>query len=182
MDGTRGTIKYMEASVTQETLKGVFGTQRITDLLVTGFMESEQSCLRFHPMFWWVYIRFESCFLRCQAVDQWFLRLHIEQTIQPQFEVEADAFCVASIYDGLVFNSDTGHRVKTFDYLVDPDCDVNKGIIKAGGFQLDNGDSLFFDPSSNEGIRIGTRDQVLRWTSLLHAPLTAYTEEKWEFA
>ena len=107
--------------------------------------------------------------------------LDIVEEIACDFDVEDNEFCIASIRDALLFNSHIEHKVAAFGCLLDEDCDSKAGKIKAGGFYLENGETMFFDPSSNEGIRMGSKEQVYRWTSLLHYPMEKYKEEKWEF-
>lgn len=140
----------------QEPLKQLFATEKITDVLVTGFIERGDSPLTFHPMLWWVYVRFKSCYLRCESINAWFLKLDIAKDIARHFDIEDDEFCVASIREAFVFNAHLEHKITAFHCLLDEDCDLKNGKIKAGGFCLEHGDTLFFDPSSYEGIRLGS--------------------------
>jgi hypothetical protein len=165
----------------QGPLSKLFASQKIDDVLVTGFVEREGSRQMFHPMLWWVYVKFESCYLRCYSENQWFLRLDIVNDVGREFDVGDNEFCMASIRDVIVFNSHVSQKVAAFGCLLDKDCNSEGRKIKAGGFYLQNGETIFFDPSSNEGIRIGSKEQVYRWTSQLHYPMASYKEEKWEF-
>ena len=148
---------------------------------VTGFVERDGSQLAFHPMQWWLYVKFESAYLRCEAVNQWFLQLDIVERIGPQFEVEAEDFCVTSIGGLSLFNSGIGYKISAFSYLADKECAPQNGKVKTAGFLLENGETIYFDPSANDGFRVGSKEQVFKWTSELHCPMQNFKEELWAF-
>jgi hypothetical protein len=150
------------------------------EILVTGFLERKDSRLEFHPMLWWIYVQFGARYLRCQSLDQWFLKLEITTAVDQHFEVTQSDFCVCSIGNAFLLNSHLEHRVKAFHCLLSPDCDPEEGRAKAGGIILEDGESIFFDPSSDHGLRIGSKDQVYKWTSLLQFPMRNYKQENWE--
>src|SRR5882724_10137048 len=102
----------------QNRLKQLFATEKLTDVLVTGFIERGESPLTFHPMLRCLYIRFKSCYLRCESINLWFLKLAITKDITRHFD-ENDEFCVASIRDVLVFNAHLEHKITAFHCLLD---------------------------------------------------------------
>ena len=168
-----------------EKLRHLFASEMISDVIVTGFVDRDDPVQSFHPMLQCVYVRFESCYLRCSSINQWFLQLEIVSEIAPSFDVEAieaDEYCIASIWSAFVFNSHLEHKITSFHCLLDKDCKLEDGKVKTGGFCLEHGETLFFDPSSLEGICIGSKEQVYKWTSMLHYPMENYKEEKWEFS
>ena len=127
-------------------------------------------------MSWWIYVELEKSYLRLEARNQWHLKIDVVNQVQRDFEVdEKDQFCVASA-GKLIFSEscNSGYAVKGFSCLLDDESDLTNGVIKAGGFYLDSGESLFFEPSSSSGIRFGSEAQVYEWTSLLHYPFDRY--------
>jgi hypothetical protein len=75
---------------------------------------------------WWVYVQFESRYLRCDAVNQWHLVIEIVQGVRRDFEVDSpDEFSTASIGSVLVPGLGEGYLAAVeFRGLLDETSDI----------------------------------------------------------
>src|SRR4051812_31873722 len=84
-------------------LRDLLASEKVINVLLVGYTEVTASERRFRSMPWWVYVQFESRYLRCEAVNQWHLVIEIVQGVRRDFEVDSpDEFSTASIGSVLV--------------------------------------------------------------------------------
>jgi hypothetical protein len=156
-------------------LRKLLSTEKVVDVHLIGYSEQAASTRHFHPMLWWVYLAFESKYLRLEAVNQWHLQIDIVDAIGQDFEDDPDEFSIASVGAMLIAGlADRNVAVLEFRGLLDDASEIEAGRIKCGGFRFENDDELFFDPSGTRGLRAGSEAQVEKWTSLLHYDFSKY--------
>jgi hypothetical protein len=157
-------------------MESVFNSEMITNLWLVGFIEGKLPRKEFHPMLWWIYFQFETCYLRCESVNQWHAKLQIVESIALDFEVDPDDEFAVMPAAGLFLSEPKtkGQKIVRFECLLDESSNLENGLVKCGGFVLSNSDTLFFDPSNSLGFRLGTADQVKSWTSRLHTDVGTY--------
>jgi|SRR5947209_1321408 len=157
-------------------LSGICRDQGIKNLWLVGYFENGFFAKEFHPLLWWIYAEFHTVFVRFEAINEWHIKFDIVPTIARDFEVDKeDEFATMPI--GSLFLPTVqkeSHRVSRFEALLDEGSNLDAGIIKCGGFVLESGETIFFDPSNPLGFRIGTATQVRQWTSNLHHPMESY--------
>lgn len=138
---------------------------RLTDLFVSGFVDPDETPVRFRPLWGLVFAEFDDRFL-----------LEISA-------VERDGCCVVAGTERVRPYPDLGDdmtpAISSFAAQVFPDLDavtrvvsvsmwapaVREGGVRCGAlsFGLDGGQCIFFDPWHHWGLRIGDESHLRQW-------------------
>lgn len=141
---------------------------RVSDVLVPGWIDREDDIPQFRPQPVVVYLCLDEGFLRLESTgssDQLVVRVAsaVELDGIELFEDVDDEVIVASCGEQLFGDGWEELRCTDVRYFTDSRSSADEGAIKCLFLELEGRYSLFFDPTWTFGIRVGNREDLLRW-------------------
>jgi hypothetical protein len=146
-------------------LKRIIENNNITDIYLTGFVDTEDGVVEFFSDARFIYFEFANEFIEFESVNQFSrLRIKIVQSVRHEFEIDEDMKPgKASI--GVVILTDImaiDNKVKSicFYNLQESENELNCDALY---LKLLNGQEIFLDPTFYFGINIGGNEQKKFW-------------------
>jgi hypothetical protein len=144
--------------------------RRLTDILVTGYIDGPESKRRFHPMFDDVYFDFDGLLLRASATDQfWYVELDLVDRVECRFQIEEDdEFGVCPLDFVLRHPGGPYHLRQIITFTAHGmEASSRKAVCAALVLEFEGTevaiDTLFMDPRNEFGIQLGTEAALAEW-------------------
>lgn len=135
--------------------------KKLTDIYTVGFIYLEDEQYEFTPDLRWMYFEFEDILVEFASVEQ-YSRLRMEKVsdVRYQFEDDEDMIKVKSSVIELVLVSSmlVDNIVKDIELI-----DGTEQNCAAAKIVLENGQSIFVDPSFLHGLGVGGKEQEEYW-------------------
>ncbi|XYH97111.1 hypothetical protein ACMHYB_56630 [Sorangium sp. So ce1128] len=146
-------------------IKGALSGARLTDVLVTGFIDNDERPARFHALWRVVYFEFDNMWLKMAVVgDSGRIRLSLVDEVSNEADLlDDDMLPALSSVRLQVLRDPDGSNVlatlRTWNTNQSPEW------IECSAARLDlvNGQQIFVDPLNYFGIQLGGREQEEVW-------------------
>ena len=146
-----------------QTIKG----KLLTAILVTGYIDRDNSYKQFHPMFDDIYFDFEGVLIRASATSQfWYIQLELVKHIEFRYKLEdGDELCVSPL-DFLLRVPSGNNYLKEIVVFSDK---TPEKFIQAIELRLECrsenviSDTIFLDPRNDFGIHLGKEPALAEW-------------------
>ncbi|WP_437296365.1 hypothetical protein [Sorangium sp. So ce426] len=145
-------------------IKGALSGARLTDVLVTGFVDKNERPVRFHALWRAVYFEFDDVLLKMAVVgDSGRIRLFLADEVSNEADLNDDMLPALSSVRLQVLRDPDGSNVlatiRTWNTI------QSSEWIECSAARLDlvNGQQIFIDPLNYFGIQLGGREQEEVW-------------------
>ncbi|WP_437778972.1 hypothetical protein [Sorangium sp. So ce1097] len=145
-------------------IKVALSGARLTDVLVTGFIDKDDRPARFHALWRAVYFEFDNMLLKTAvAGDSGRIRLSLADEVSNEADLDDDMLPALSSVRLQVLRDPDGANVlatlRTWNTSHSPEW------IECSAARLDlvNGQQIFVDPLNYFGIQLGGREQEEVW-------------------
>ncbi|WP_437913890.1 hypothetical protein WME73_47045 [Sorangium sp. So ce302] len=145
-------------------IKGALSGARLTDVLVTGFVDKDERPVRFHALWRAVYFEFDNVLLKMAVVgDSGRIRLFLADEVSNEADLDDDMLPALSSVRLQVLRDPDGSNVlatiRTWNTI------QSSEWIECSAARLDlvNGQQIFIDPLNYFGIQLGGREQEEVW-------------------
>ncbi|HEY9892651.1 MAG TPA: hypothetical protein V6D37_12790 [Candidatus Sericytochromatia bacterium] len=158
-------------------------SQALTDMLLVGYIEQDDTIKRFNPIQEEVYLEFGHSLLRCSSINQYDkLRIRIvdKMAFDFGFEIEeGDELGICSIFNMYLFDPYGTNQITAAQFLLDEECNLDEGVVKCAGFSIGSKDYLFLDPTHTFGIQINGKRSLREWIEKKGYGKPEYREFVW---
>ncbi|MBD2769992.1 hypothetical protein IC235_19060 [Hymenobacter sp. BT664] len=158
--------------------------QPLTDLLLVGYIDQDDTVKRFNPIHTEVYLEFGLSLLHCSSVDQYDkLRMRIVDKIALAFDFEIEEgneLGICSIFEMYLFDPYGTNQITAAQLLLDEECDLDEGVVKCAGFNIGSKDYLFLDPTHTFGVQINGKRSIKEWIERNVHRTPKYREFVWD--
>lgn len=152
-------------------IKGALSGARLTDVLVTGFVDKDERPARFHALWRAVYFEFDNVLLKMAVVgDSGRIRLFLADEVSNEADLDDDMLPALSSVRLQVLRDPDGSNVlaaiRTWNTI------QSSEWIECSAARLDlvNGQQIFIDPLNYFGIQLGGREQEEVWKQNAQEP------------
>ncbi|WP_406455220.1 hypothetical protein OH768_19180 [Streptomyces sp. NBC_01622] len=155
------------------TAEDVLRRRRVTDVLVPGRIDRDETMSRFVPQPLVVFVLLDDGALRLESVGgygQLEVRVVDRVTLAgvdlfAAIEEEGDELALASQGEQLFGDSWDRLRCTAVRPFTDAGSNPEAGVVKCLALELESRYWLFFDPTWPFGIRVGNAEDMRRWES-----------------
>ncbi|WP_321388940.1 hypothetical protein [uncultured Enterococcus sp.] len=136
----------------------------IEDIYVTGYLyENDEGINEFSPTMDFLYFEFEDYYVEIHALDQDIkIELNVVDSINYNFEVDEDMVASKSTVGQLILDMETGNSIANIKFY-NLEEKNDSLICEALELRLENGQLIFCDSLSYDGLNIGGNRQRDIW-------------------
>lgn len=159
-------MTHMDGSVDISTALSILKNGLVTDVLVPGYIEREDSPPRFQPWTTTAYLMFDDVAIRFDSVQNYSqlqLSVAYEIAIPDEIAREEEEFAITSYSHLFLGDAYASFRCTQVRYLQDEFSDPGRGVIRCGEFEFENSWPIFIDPQWHFGIRLGGSGVFDQW-------------------
>jgi hypothetical protein len=145
-------------------IKGALSGARLTDVLVTGFIDKDERPVRFHALWRVIYFEFDNVLLKMAVVgDSGRIRLFLVDEVSSEADLDDDMLPAFSSVRLQVLRDPDGSNVlatiRTWNTI------QSSEWIECSAARIDlvDGQQIFVDPLNYFGIQLGGREQEEVW-------------------